>query len=65
MGFCSGGCMAFAPVNVLSNESELKARGLAQQAGPTGWLEESDPAAGCDFVRDERFMPPALTDQYT
>ncbi len=34
-----------------------KARGLAQHGGPPGWLEESDPAAGCDFVRDRRSMP--------
>jgi hypothetical protein len=26
-----------------------KARGLAQQGGPPGWLEKSDPA-GYDFV---------------
>jgi hypothetical protein len=37
-------------------------RGLAQHGGPPGWLEESEPA-GRDFVRDERFIPPALTDQ--
>jgi hypothetical protein len=36
-------------------------RGLAQQGGPPGWLEESDPA-GCDFVRDRRSMAHALTD---
>ncbi len=28
-----------------------KARGKVQHGGPTGRLEESDPA-GCDFVRD-------------
>jgi hypothetical protein len=39
-----------------------KARGLDQHGGlPAGWLEESDPP-GCDFVRDGRSMPPALTD---
>jgi hypothetical protein len=27
-----------------------KARGLEQHGGPSGWLEESDPA-GCEFVR--------------
>jgi hypothetical protein len=35
-----------------------KARGMAKQAGPPGWLEESD-TAECDFVRDGRSMPPA------
>jgi hypothetical protein len=39
---------------------KLKARGLAQHGDPYGWLEERDPA-GCDFVRDGRFMPSALT----
>jgi hypothetical protein len=38
----------------------LKARGMAQHGDPPGWLEESDPA-GCDFLRDGRSMPPALT----
>jgi hypothetical protein len=33
-----------------------KARWLAQHGGPSGWLEERDPA-GCDFVRDGRSMP--------
>jgi hypothetical protein len=37
------------------------ARGLAQHGGPPGWLEESNPA-GCDFLRDGRSIPPALTD---
>jgi hypothetical protein len=37
-----------------------KARGLARHGGPFGWLEKND-SAGCDFVRDERPMPPALT----
>jgi hypothetical protein len=37
-------------------------RGLAQHGGPPGWLEKSDPQAGCDFVRDGRPMPSALTD---
>jgi hypothetical protein len=41
-----------------------KARGLAQHGRPPGWLEESDPE-GCDFVRDGRSMPPALTDHTT
>jgi hypothetical protein len=41
-----------------------KARGLAQRGGPPCWLKESDPA-GCDFVRDGRSMPPALTDHTT
>ncbi len=39
-----------------------KARGLAQHGGPPGWQEESDPA-GCDFVRNGGYMPPALTDK--
>jgi hypothetical protein len=39
-------------------------RELAQHGGPPGWLEESD-LAGCDFVCDERSMPPALTDHTT
>jgi hypothetical protein len=38
-----------------------KARGLALNGGPPGGLEESDPA-GCDFVRDRRSMPAALTE---
>ncbi len=38
------------------NEAE-GCRGLAQHAGPLGWLE-SDPA-GCDSVPDGRSMPPA------
>ncbi len=37
-----------------------KARRQTQQGGRPGWLEESD-QAGCDSVRDERSMPPALT----
>jgi hypothetical protein len=41
-----------------------KAGGLVQHGGPPGWLEDSDPA-GCDFVRDGRSMPPALTDHTT
>jgi hypothetical protein len=36
----------------------LKARGLAQHGAPPGWLEESD---SCDFVRDGRAFPVALT----
>jgi hypothetical protein len=44
-----------------SHTMRPKARGLAQHGGPPGWLEGSDPA-GCDFVRDGRSMPPALTD---
>ncbi len=41
-----------------------KARGLAQHGGPPGWLEKID-SAGCDFMRDERSMPPALKDPHT
>jgi hypothetical protein len=41
-----------------------KARGLAQHDGPPGWVEESEPA-GCDFVRDERSVPPVLTENTT
>jgi hypothetical protein len=41
-----------------------KARWMAQQDGPPGWLEESGPA-GCDCVRDGLSMPPALTDHTT
>ncbi len=41
-----------------------KARGLAQHGGPPGWLEESN-SAWCNFVRDGRSMPPALTDYTT
>jgi hypothetical protein len=41
-----------------------KARGLTQHDCPPGWLEKSDPA-GCDFERDGRYMPPALTDHTT
>jgi hypothetical protein len=39
-----------------------KARRLVRNGGPPGWLKESDPA-GCDFVRDGRSMPPALTER--
>jgi hypothetical protein len=42
-----------------SNKAEGYRR-LVQHDGPPGCLEESDPA-GCDFVRDGRSMPPALT----
>ncbi len=38
-----------------------KTRGLAQHGSPPGWLEESD-AAWCDFVHDERPMPPTMMD---
>jgi hypothetical protein len=41
-----------------------KARELVSHGGPPGWLEESDPA-GCNFVRDEWLMSPALTDHTT
>jgi hypothetical protein len=41
-----------------------KARRLAQNGGPPGWFEESDPA-GRDFVRDGRSMPPDLMDHTT
>ncbi len=41
-----------------------KARRLVQHGGLPGWLKESG-SAGCDFVRDERSMPPALTDHDT
>jgi hypothetical protein len=44
-----------------SGRMRPKARGLARHGDPPGWLEENDPA-GCVFVRDERSMPPALTD---
>jgi hypothetical protein len=44
----------------MSRIMRLKARGLAQHGGPPDWLEESEPA-GCVFVLDGRFMPPALT----
>jgi hypothetical protein len=37
---------------------------MAQHGGPPGWLEESDPAR-CDFVREGRSMPLALTDHTT
>ncbi len=44
-----------------------KARGLAQHGGPTGWLEESDPAGVILYVMDGpyrllfRTLPVALT----
>ena len=41
--------------------SSMKARDLAQHGGSLSWLEESNPA-GCDFLRDGRSIPPALTD---
>jgi hypothetical protein len=40
-----------------------KARGLGQHGGPPGCMEDSDPAV-CDFVRDGRSMPLALTDPH-
>ncbi len=48
-----------------SSTKRPKARGLAQHGGPPGWLEESDTARGCDFVRDGRSMPPALMEHST
>jgi hypothetical protein len=41
-----------------------KARGLAQHVSPSGWLEESDPPGRCDFVRDGRPLPPAISVTY-
>ncbi len=41
-----------------------KSRGLARHGGSPGCLKESDPA-GCDFERDGRPMPPALTEYIT
>jgi hypothetical protein len=46
----------------VSRPMRSKARRLVQHGGPPGWLEESDPAAGSDFVHDRRSLPPALTD---
>ncbi len=43
-----------------SHQVRPKARGLVQHGGPPGLLEESYPA-GCDFDRDGRSIPPALT----
>jgi hypothetical protein len=43
-----------------SNKAEGYRR-LVQNDGPPDCLEESD-TAGCDFVRDGRSMPLALTD---
>ncbi len=43
-----------------SHQVRPKARGLVQHGGPPGWLAERDPA-GCDFDRDGRSIPPALT----
>ncbi len=37
-----------------------KARGLAQDGGPPGWLEESGPDM-CNFVRDGRAVLPAFS----
>ncbi len=50
-----------AGTEILARLIRPKARGLAQHGGLSCWQEESDPA-GCDFVRDRRSMPPALTD---
>jgi hypothetical protein len=49
---------------VHSGSMRPKARGLAHHGSPPGWLLESD-RAGCDFVSDERYVPPALTDHTT
>jgi hypothetical protein len=46
----------------ITNEAEGKRAGPTRR--PPGWLAESDPE-GCDFVREGRYMPPALTDHTT
>jgi hypothetical protein len=51
----------FRPCDCMHNPMRPKARGLAQNAGPPGWLEKSDPA-GRDFISDGRSISPALTD---
>ncbi len=38
----------------------LKARGLAQNGGPPGWLEESDPAGVILYVMDGPYRLPRL-----
>jgi hypothetical protein len=54
-------CVCSLVVNIWALQPvRPKGRGLAHHGGPPGWLEESD-RAGCDFVRDGRSMPPALT----
>ncbi len=58
------GCLVsegFNLTQILSRHMSPKVRGLTQHGGLPGRLEESDPA-GCDFVRDGRSMPLALTD---
>ncbi len=39
-----------------------KAREMTQHGGPSGWLEESEPAGG-DLCCNGRSMPPSLTDR--
>jgi hypothetical protein len=48
---------------VVSSEAEGDSRWLAQHGGLPGWLNESDPCSKSNFVRDERSIPPALTDE--
>jgi hypothetical protein len=49
---------------LLPSPMRPKARELARHGSLPVWLEESYPA-GCDFVRDGRSMPPAVTDHTT
>ncbi len=37
-----------------------KARGLAQQGGPPGWLEESDPAGVILYAMDRSYHLPTV-----
>ncbi len=36
----------------------LKARGLAQNGGPPGWMEESDPTGVILYMMDCPYRPP-------
>jgi hypothetical protein len=54
--------MTLTPLSgYVSRPMRPKARGLAQNGGWPGWLEQSYPG-GNDFERDRRSLPPVLTD---
>ncbi len=48
-----------------SNQRGQRLEGWYHTAARQAELEESYPAEGCDFVRDGRSMPSALTDHST
>ncbi len=52
--------MTVSQTRSLSKPVRLKARGLVQHGGPTGWLEERDLAGG-GLVRDGRAVQSAFS----